>query len=101
VVRKRQTDWRLRLNNRFVVDGKKLSEARIAANLSMEDVAAALGGCNKSSVSRWEQERLVPSEERIFKMVKLFKTDAFVIGNTAVKKSMIRDAVKTRARLSV
>lgn len=87
---KGQTEWRLKKRNRFTVDGKKLSDARIAANMSMEDVAKALSGCNvtvnKSSVSRWEQGRLAPSEERIFKMAEMFGTMAFVIGNPDYRK---------------
>jgi hypothetical protein len=91
VGKKNQTEWKLCKRNRFIVDGKKLSDARMAANMSMEDVAEALSGCNgnkvnKSSVSRWEQESLVPSEERIFKMAEMFKTMAFVIGNPDYKK---------------
>lgn len=66
--------------NAVVVDGKLLADARIAANLSLQDVANHLG-CNKSSVSRWEQGTLTPTEERITKMMKLFKRGDFVIAN--------------------
>jgi transcriptional regulator with XRE-family HTH domain len=78
------------INNRFVIDGAKLSAARMAADMSMETVAAALG-CNKSSVSRWEQGILVPSEERIFKMAEMFNTMAFVVGNPNFGKKQIRN----------
>jgi transcriptional regulator with XRE-family HTH domain len=81
---KNQTEWKLCKRNRFIVIGKELSDARVAAGKSMEEVAEALG-CNKSSISRWEQESLVPSEERIFKMAEMFKTMAFVIGNPDYK----------------
>lgn len=72
--------------SRFIVDGKNLTEARIAANLSMDDVAGMLGGCNRSSVSRWEQGTLVPSEERILKLAEIFQTMGFVLGNPNYQK---------------
>lgn len=68
----------------MTVDGERMASARIAANLSLQDVADHLG-CNKSSVSRWEQGTLTPTEERITKMVKLFKRGDFVIANTKVE----------------
>ena len=66
--------------NAVLVDGAKLTDARIAAGMSMQDVANRLN-CNKSSVSRWEQGTLAPSEERIMEMVKMFATGDFVIRN--------------------
>jgi len=70
--------------NAVIVDGQKLTEARIAANMRMEDIAVRLR-CNKGSVSKWEQGRLVPSEERIGKLVKLLGTDSFVRWNPNYK----------------
>ncbi len=62
------------------VHGGKLTEARIAANLSLSDVAKAMGKtCNKSSVSRWEQDKLNPSDGRVRKLVKLLGTKDFVV----------------------
>jgi DNA-binding transcriptional regulator YiaG len=75
-----ESNVRYSKRNRYLVDGKKLTDARIAAGMSMEDVARNLG-CNKSSVARWERGGLTPSEERIDKMTKMFKTWGFVIGN--------------------
>ena len=61
------------------VDGGKLTDARIAAELSLEQVAAAMGGkCHKSQVSRWEQNKLNPSDKRVKKLVKLLGTSDFV-----------------------
>jgi transcriptional regulator with XRE-family HTH domain len=64
--------------NLLTVDGAELTKARIRANLTLGDVAAKLSGCNQSSVSRWEQEKLTPSVERIFLLVDLFGTNDFV-----------------------
>lgn len=55
-------------------------EARQAADFSLEDVARMLG-CNRSSVSRWERNLLVPSEARIEKLAEIFGTWEFVHGN--------------------
>jgi transcriptional regulator with XRE-family HTH domain len=50
------------------------------ANLSMESVVKLLAdGCNKSSVSRWEQGVLQPTQDRIDKLVKLYGTRSFLI----------------------
>lgn len=66
------------------IDGAKLSDARVAANLSMEDVVAALGdGCNRSSVSRWEQGTLRPSDKRIQQLILLYKQGDFIVGEKA------------------
>lgn len=35
---------------------------------------------SKSQVSRWEQGTLIPSEERILKMITLYKCGDFVVG---------------------
>ena len=66
--------------NRIRVDGAKLTAARMDANKSLEDVAKEFR-CNKSSVSRWEQGTLIPSEERIMRMVMMFGRGDFVIKN--------------------
>ena len=66
--------------NRILIDGLKLTDARLTANLSIIDVAVALG-CNKSSVSRWEMGRLVPSQERIEKLAEIYGTRQFIRGN--------------------
>ena len=75
----KKKNW-LRKQNRVLVDGAKLSEARVKAGMAMEGIAAALE-CNKSQVSRWEQGVLVPSEERIWKLVELLGSSGFIIGN--------------------
>jgi DNA-binding transcriptional regulator YiaG len=65
--------------NSIKVDSAKLSLARVNANLAMSEVAVELG-CSKSQVSRWEQGTLIPSEERILKMVTMYKCGDFVVG---------------------
>lgn len=79
----------LRIGNRLIVDGAKLTEARVAKGMPMSALAAALG-CNKSQVSRWETGELVPSEARIQKMTELLETWSFVIGNPTHGKDMRR-----------
>ena len=61
----------------FTVDGAKLTAARLEAGLSMEDVAAKIGG-NKSNLSRWERGIVHPSERAILKLVVLLKSGSFV-----------------------
>lgn len=78
MVQRTQPLWSI--SSRFIINGAKLTRARVDANLSMLDVATALG-CNKSSVSRWEQGTLTPSEERIFKLAELLGSWEFVTGN--------------------
>ena len=80
----KQTEYQLKYRNKFIVDGAKLSKARMAAKLSMDEVAEDLG-CNKSSVSRWEQGKLQPSEKRIRRMVDLYGTSDFVRANSQNK----------------
>ena len=65
-------------NNLLTVDGAALSRARINSQLSMEDLVKEFPGCNKSTVSRWEQGILSPSIERLLKLVTLFGTNDFV-----------------------
>lgn len=72
---------RSRRKHKLMVDGAKLTEARISAGMRLEDVVIALGdGCNRSSVSRWERGKLNPSEERVLKMIDIFKRGDFVLG---------------------
>ncbi len=68
------------------VVGETLTAARLAAGMSLQDVVDALAdGCNKSSVSRWEQGTLIPSQERILKLVVIFKRGDFVTGKEEEK----------------
>ena len=63
----------------LTVDGAALTKARFKSQLSMEEVVQRLGaGVNKSSVSRWEQNVLQPSAERLWKLVDLFGTQDFI-----------------------
>lgn len=65
---------------RVKIDPVRLSNARLAREMSLEEVAEALGdGCNKSSVSRWEQGVLNPSKDRVHKLVDLYGTNDFVV----------------------
>ena len=69
----------------LTVNGKALTSARIASKLSLLNVAEKLNGCNQSSVSRWEQEKLIPSLARIVALVDLYGTNKFVrLNETAV-----------------
>jgi transcriptional regulator with XRE-family HTH domain len=73
-----------RKSSRLAVNGKALSDLRIAARLRLEDIADALG-CHKAQVSRWEQEESVPSEENIHRMAEILKSYEFVKGNPRYK----------------
>ena len=67
----------MRLERGFVVDGKKLTDARFAAGLSLDQVASKLG-CNKGNISRWERGKIVPTSVFILKMVLLYGRFDFV-----------------------
>jgi transcriptional regulator with XRE-family HTH domain len=62
------------------VDGAKLTVARVRANKSLQDIAVELC-CNKSQVSRWEQDKLIPTEKTILKLIELLGTSDFVVEN--------------------
>lgn len=61
----------------YTVDGALLTQARIEAGMSMDDVALYLGG-NKSSLSRWERGIVHPTERSILQLVFLLKKCDFV-----------------------
>lgn len=63
--------------NAVIVDGAKLSDIRIKADLNLLDIAKLLG-TGKGSVSKWEMGTLIPSEERIKKLVEILETNEFV-----------------------
>lgn len=71
--------------NSILIDPAKLSKARIDAGIPMSEVAVQLQ-CNKSQVSRWEQGKLVPSEERILKMITLYGCGDFVVKREGTEK---------------
>lgn len=71
-------------SSRLAVDGKRLTELRVAAQLRLEDIANELG-CHKAQVSRWEQGISVPSEEDIHRMAQMLKSYEFVKGNPRYK----------------
>lgn len=81
--------------SRIIVNGKKLSEARIAANLSLDEVSELLS-LNKGTISKYEQGRIQPSEERICRLAELFGTDDFVTVNPMHKglRQIIWEQVK-------
>ena len=65
-------------NNLFKVRIKKL---RNNANLSMEALAEKLG-TKKSTISMWENSNIVPREEMLIKISKLFKVSIYyILGN--------------------
>lgn len=80
-------NWSIR--NRILVDGQKLSAARLKAERSLQDVADAIG-CNKGDVSKWEREVMAPSEERIYRMADYLKTAEFIRPNPNYKKDTRR-----------
>jgi transcriptional regulator with XRE-family HTH domain len=65
------------MKTQFTVDGAKLTTARIEAGMSMEDVAANIGG-NKSSLSRWERGIVHPTERAILKLAVLLNRADFI-----------------------
>lgn len=67
----------------LTVNGEALTKARIAAKLPVEKAAAAIG-VNPGYISKWEQGKLIPSLERILKLVDLYKTHRFVRLNPRV-----------------
>lgn len=71
-------------SNRFIVDGKALSDARLALKMSLESIALQLG-CDRSQVSRWEQGQLTPSEGRILRLTQILGTQSFVRENPQFK----------------
>ena len=84
-----------RLHNKLIVNGAKLTEARLACGKSLSDVAVYLNdGCPKSTVCRWEMEILVPSEDRLQKLVTLLGTISFVVPNPQHGKAKHRRTEK-------
>jgi transcriptional regulator with XRE-family HTH domain len=84
--------------NLLTIDGAALTRARIKSQLSMEDLVQGFPGCNKSTISRWEQGVLVPSSERLFALVELLGTYDFVRlnGKTVLTKEEIEVVRKLR-----
>jgi hypothetical protein len=63
----------------LTVDGAALTKARCAKEMSLEDVVQGFSdGVNISTVSRWEQGKLMPSPERLWKLIDLYGTNDFV-----------------------
>lgn len=60
--------------------------------MSLEEVAVNVG-CNRSQVSRWEQEKLNPSEDRIVKLVDLFGRWDFVVLGEEQDGSRVREMI--------
>lgn len=75
-----------RNRNKLLVDGAKLTLARVKAGFSGTEVARVLG-CHKAAVCRYEQEKSVPPDSYIQLMAKLFGTRDFVVKNTEGKKA--------------
>ena len=65
------------MKEEFTVDGAKLTAARIEAGLSMDDVAARIGG-NKSNLSRWERGLFNPSEGAILRLALVLQRVDFI-----------------------
>lgn len=80
--KKKRRTYKHNLNaNKLKVDGVKMTAARIAASLSGAEVARRLG-CNKGSVCKWEMNHLIPSEERLFRLIEMFGTADFLDWNS-------------------
>lgn len=55
--------------------GKRLKEARIAKNMTQEEVAAAVG-VTKGAIGNYESEVSSPKEPILIKLMKVLKVDA-------------------------
>lgn len=62
----------------LTVDGYALTQLRIKAGMPMSVLVKHFPGCNKSTISRWEQGIWNPSEERLWKLVEIFGTTEFI-----------------------
>jgi transcriptional regulator with XRE-family HTH domain len=70
----------------LAVDGVKLTSARIAMQLSQEDVATKIG-VNRSSICRWEQGIGQPTSDKLIgKMAKVLKTKDFIVTRSEGEK---------------
>lgn len=66
--------------------GKRLRELRKSKSLSQEEVAYALSVA-PGTVSRYESEKMVPTEEVIYRTCKYFKVSAdYILGLSDVKR---------------
>jgi len=75
--------------------GKRLRELRKAKNLSQEDIADALGVA-PGTISRYESERMVPTEEVIYRACKYFKVSAdYILGLSDIKRAS-KDILKRK-----
>jgi len=81
--------------HKILVDGAKMTAARIAANMTQQDVSDALQ-CTRSYIGRWEQESLFTSEDRIVELVKLYGTMDFVLMSSGDVESFVRMADRLR-----
>ncbi|HPR97368.1 MAG TPA: helix-turn-helix transcriptional regulator [Thermotogota bacterium] len=74
--------------------GRKLYELRKIKNISQNDVADALG-VSATTISRYEREQIVPTEDVIVKTAMFFNVSAdYILGLSSYKKgdkSMIKD----------
>ncbi len=61
----------------FTVDGAKLTAARIAAGMSMEDMSKLIGG-NKCNLSRWERGLTNPSDTNVLRLAVVLNRLDFV-----------------------
>lgn len=66
-------------NPKIYVDGAMLSAARIAANLSIRDVAIRIKR-NRGTISKWEQGINQPSGEALMELVILYGRSDFIQG---------------------
>ena len=63
--------------NELKAIGARLCAARIASNLSLQDVGIAIKR-NKGTVSKWERGINEPSAEALQQLAILYRTDDFV-----------------------
>lgn len=66
-------------DNVLEVDGAKLTDARIAVQISQQAVANHLGVVSKGTVCRWERGKSRPTDQQIRAMAKLLKTRNFIV----------------------
>jgi DNA-binding transcriptional regulator YiaG len=69
-----------RIYNRFIVSTEVLTEARKKKNLTLVEVAREMG-VHKSTISRWENGKVTPTDIDITRLAELYGMWGFIHGN--------------------
>lgn len=67
----------MRLKSSFVVDGARLTQMRVEAGMSLEDMGKRIK-CNKGNLSRWERGVIKPSDPAIIRLAMIFNRGDFI-----------------------